>query len=306
VNFEKIKTIPAGHGLFQDDYLSLNGTFYRHQAIIKENYPITSEGWYNVDLVICSVEYQPADHVNDDDTKNGEGDGTTPSPSFSPSLPPSTIDSSSSSLSPVASNSPSSSPSAVPSVGSIAPSLISFSSSPVVEAVAPSYSPSLSASDSTAAAATTATPSLAANTTRRYHRQLRAVSASFSSEGQALPLATVLSNSGSSYNARIDGTITFKNPYGYLPGEFYGLLPFESARLLAYLLVVAWYLYIYNHNKVRNNNLCSECFLRFCFLTLLCSFPVFILFCFFMQFSLSFVFLLLMVHSHSLYLFLFS
>lgn len=29
--------------------------------------------------------------------------------------------------------------------------------------------------------------------------------------------------------AQIDGDITFRNPYGYLPGELFGFLPFEGS-----------------------------------------------------------------------------
>lgn len=30
--------------------------------------------------------------------------------------------------------------------------------------------------------------------------------------------------------AKIEGSVTFRNPYGFLPGELYGLLPFEVSR----------------------------------------------------------------------------
>ena len=33
--------------------------------------------------------------------------------------------------------------------------------------------------------------------------------------------------------ATVFGEVTFKNPYGYIPAEFFGLLPFEMARLIA-------------------------------------------------------------------------
>lgn len=48
--------------------------------------------------------------------------------------------------------------------------------------------------------------------------------------------------------ADIKGTITFKNPYGYLPGMFYGYLPFEGARMVALVLFGIAYLFsIYKH-----------------------------------------------------------
>ena len=42
--------------------------------------------------------------------------------------------------------------------------------------------------------------------------------------------------------ADISGTISFKNPYGYLPGSFYGYLPFEGARMAAFILFGTVYL----------------------------------------------------------------
>lgn len=32
--------------------------------------------------------------------------------------------------------------------------------------------------------------------------------------------------------AKVEGSITFRNPYGFLPGELYGLLPFEVSLLI--------------------------------------------------------------------------
>eukprot|EP00981_Chlorochromonas_danica_P010997 scaffold3595_cov235-Ochromonas_danica.AAC.35 len=51
----------------------------------------------------------------------------------------------------------------------------------------------------------------------------------------------------------IKGSIAFKNTYGYLPAEAYGLLPFEGIRGIAYLLVTAYYLvhyFVYKHEVV--------------------------------------------------------
>jgi hypothetical protein len=45
--------------------------------------------------------------------------------------------------------------------------------------------------------------------------------------------------------AKIDGEITFRNPYGFLPGELFGFLPFEGARMVAYVLFGIVYLYFY-------------------------------------------------------------
>ena len=36
--------------------------------------------------------------------------------------------------------------------------------------------------------------------------------------------------------ARMDGLVTFRNPYGFLPAELFGFLPFEGARFFAFIL----------------------------------------------------------------------
>lgn len=45
--------------------------------------------------------------------------------------------------------------------------------------------------------------------------------------------------------AKIDGEVTFRNPYGFLPGELFGFLPFEGARMVAYVLFGVVYVYFY-------------------------------------------------------------
>lgn len=45
--------------------------------------------------------------------------------------------------------------------------------------------------------------------------------------------------------AHVDGMLSFKNPYGYLPGELFGFLPFEAARMVAYFLFACFYLIQY-------------------------------------------------------------
>lgn len=45
------------------------------------------------------------------------------------------------------------------------------------------------------------------------------------------------------------GSVSFHNPYGYLPAEGYGLLPFEALRAIAFLLLIAYYILHYTiHN----------------------------------------------------------
>lgn len=50
--------------------------------------------------------------------------------------------------------------------------------------------------------------------------------------------------------AKVDGTVTFRNPYGFIPGELYGFLPFEGARMVAYVLFAVFYLYSYIKHRV--------------------------------------------------------
>ena len=45
--------------------------------------------------------------------------------------------------------------------------------------------------------------------------------------------------------AKIDGSVTFRNPYGFIPAELYGFLPFEGARMVAYVLFECMFLYFY-------------------------------------------------------------
>jgi hypothetical protein len=51
------------------------------------------------------------------------------------------------------------------------------------------------------------------------------------------------------YFAKIEGQIDFHNPYGYLPAEINGILPFEAVRVVLYLLTLTWYLSIYSYYK---------------------------------------------------------
>ena len=39
----------------------------------------------------------------------------------------------------------------------------------------------------------------------------------------------------------LDGVFEFKNPYGYLPATYFGFLPFEFARSVAFLLVFLYF-----------------------------------------------------------------
>lgn len=41
---------------------------------------------------------------------------------------------------------------------------------------------------------------------------------------------------------RVDGEITFKNPYGYLPAMYFGFLPFEGCRFVAFALFNLYFL----------------------------------------------------------------
>ena len=49
--------------------------------------------------------------------------------------------------------------------------------------------------------------------------------------------------------AHVDGMIEFRNPYGYLPGELYGYLPFEAVRAIGYFLFLCIFLVQYQRNK---------------------------------------------------------
>eukprot|EP01038_Epipyxis_sp_PR26KG_P010388 gene10388-13954_t len=45
--------------------------------------------------------------------------------------------------------------------------------------------------------------------------------------------------------AAFDGDITYRNPYGFIPAELYGLLPFEGARMIAYVLFSCYFIFYY-------------------------------------------------------------
>ncbi len=47
----------------------------------------------------------------------------------------------------------------------------------------------------------------------------------------------VCSYTGAMPVAKMDGLVTFRNPYGFLPAELFGFLPFEAGRCIAFLLV---------------------------------------------------------------------
>lgn len=139
--FTKFKSTDAGKARYTDDYLGFeNSTYYRHTAMIKKKVYVEKEGWYNVDLVICNVDYQQN------------------------------------------------------------PSKLTYLDVVTVPRVQPmSQSP---------------------------HHQLLLQSPEVHSD------AMIETTAVESYLARIDGNVKFKNPYGDLPAEFYGLLPFEVSRLI--------------------------------------------------------------------------
>jgi hypothetical protein len=45
--------------------------------------------------------------------------------------------------------------------------------------------------------------------------------------------------------AHVDGTVAFHNPYGFLPAELFGFIPFEGARTLMFAVFGAYYFYQY-------------------------------------------------------------
>ncbi len=45
--------------------------------------------------------------------------------------------------------------------------------------------------------------------------------------------------------AHVDGTVTFHNPYGYLPAELFGFIPFEGMRMIMFAVFGAYYLHQY-------------------------------------------------------------
>lgn len=47
----------------------------------------------------------------------------------------------------------------------------------------------------------------------------------------------------------LEGTITFHNPYGFIPAELYGMLPFEAARMIAYILFSCYFGWHYYLNR---------------------------------------------------------
>jgi hypothetical protein len=51
--------------------------------------------------------------------------------------------------------------------------------------------------------------------------------------------------SGQILSGRLEGTVAFRNPYGYLPGEMYGMLPFEGARAVAMLFLFCFFTFFY-------------------------------------------------------------
>lgn len=47
----------------------------------------------------------------------------------------------------------------------------------------------------------------------------------------------------------VEGSVIFKNPYGYVAGDNYGLIPFENVRMILYFLFAVFYLYRYIKNR---------------------------------------------------------
>jgi hypothetical protein len=47
------------------------------------------------------------------------------------------------------------------------------------------------------------------------------------------------------YKAQFEGSIAFKNPYGYIPSDMFGLLPFQALRALVISSVLVAYAVLY-------------------------------------------------------------
>lgn len=71
---------------------------------------------------------------------------------------------------------------------------------------------------------------------------------------RALSVTSMLDITSSYGATTVDGSVSFHNPYGFLPAELSGLLPFEVIRILAYLLCFVFYItfYILNYENVVN------------------------------------------------------
>lgn len=51
--------------------------------------------------------------------------------------------------------------------------------------------------------------------------------------------------SGNILTADVQGEVGFRNPYGYLPAEMYGMLPFEGARAVGMLAFFCFFIFFY-------------------------------------------------------------
>lgn len=60
-------------------------------------------------------------------------------------------------------------------------------------------------------------------------------------ESKAIFNSRQLSGEYSFATTKLSGTVSFRNPYGYLPGELYGLLPFEVYLFSFLPLVISLY-----------------------------------------------------------------
>jgi len=47
----------------------------------------------------------------------------------------------------------------------------------------------------------------------------------------------------------VNGDVSFRNPYGYIPAELFGLLPFEIARVIAYFIFAIFFLFYYCRHR---------------------------------------------------------
>ena len=63
------------------------------------------------------------------------------------------------------------------------------------------------------------------------------------------------------------GDVSFRNPYGYIPAELFGLLPFEIARVIAYFIFGIFFLFYYC--KHRSSTLPLHNYILFVFLVAL-------------------------------------
>lgn len=229
----RFKTQYQGFHQYIDESLHLNGSYYLQSAPISVHYPVKFTGWYNMELIVCSVDIDDRIYIGSDDDGNndkrnpGEGDNTNKTTRLLQQQQELIH------LTPF-----------VSSMAVIRPSVMTmyhsrdYSSAmqgllKLYSSSTPLFSLSTIVSEALVEIYRSDSPSVSDKLMSLFSSSQTMHSSSMGTDQASVSRKLRQVTSIKTFVSHVEGEISFHNPYGFLPGELYGMLPFEvSCSLL--------------------------------------------------------------------------